>query len=257
MSAMRLLLVVLLALAGARAGAQEQAVEFRIAESHPGLAGKLAPREQLWVRLAYRSGKPARFWIEAFAGGQRVRDGSSSNIQPLYRAGEGEALVWIAFARPTQIDEIRIYAAVDAWKPAATVRAAAPLEWSEGTNRRARPQWVERLNREQQEMVSRSVAERQESETFLGGVVIAAATLCIPAYFVLQPLLIWWWTGGWRIVALVPLIATVPLFGHAMLALAAGSNLWPILLIFFIPVAFFYLVIAAGLRFWMRRRAAP
>lgn len=66
--------------------------------------------------------------------------------------------------------------------------------------------------------------------------------LGVPGYVVLQWILARRWKGGWRIAALAPLVIMIPVLGHALLALAAQSNLWPIFVIFTAPVAFAYLV---------------
>jgi len=69
------------------------------------------------------------------------------------------------------------------------------------------------------------------------------AMLAVPGYFVLQAWVVHRWSGGWRNAALVPLVAMVPAVLHALFALAAGSNLWPIAVILAAPLAFMYLVV--------------
>jgi hypothetical protein len=66
--------------------------------------------------------------------------------------------------------------------------------------------------------------------------------LGVPGYFVLQVVLARRWTGGWRIAALVPLLVMGPAAVHTLVALAAGSNLWPIIIIFAAPPALAYLI---------------
>jgi uncharacterized membrane protein (GlpM family) len=90
----------------------------------------------------------------------------------------------------------------------------------------------------------------------LGQAVVGIGSLSIVGYLILQPLLAFRFTGKWRIAALVPLLATVPLIVQAAVAAATGSNLWPILLIFFMPCAFLYLLLLAALHWWMGRAAA-
>lgn len=67
-------------------------------------------------------------------------------------------------------------------------------------------------------------------------------TLAGPAYFFLQVLMAVRYRGRWLVLSLVPLLFMVPLAAHAGLAFAAGSNLWPVLLIFAAPIAFTYLL---------------
>ena len=67
-------------------------------------------------------------------------------------------------------------------------------------------------------------------------------TLAGPAYFFLQLFTAVRYRGRWRVLALVPLILMLPLAVHAGFAFAAGSNLWPVLLILAAPVACLYLL---------------
>ena len=258
MSVIRLLVaLVFLAVVASLAAGEEQAVEFRIADSHPGLSGRLGAGEQLYLNLAYKSSRPLRFRAEGHAGGQQVSAGATTNIAPPYPAGEGEALVWIAYRQPVTLDEIRIAALDEKWKPLASIKAPARLEWGAAAGRRPRPEWAERLNREQQEMGRLQSQKASEGYALIGGVMITISMFSILGYLVLQPLLAWKYTGRWRIAALVPLLAVVPLFGQALYALKADSNLWPIGLIFFMPLAFLFLLLVAGARWLAARQARP
>lgn len=91
----------------------------------------------------------------------------------------------------------------------------------------------------------------------LGIAIMAIAAVSIIGYLVLQPLLAFRWSGRWRIAALLPLIAIVPVIIHAGYGIASASNLWPLLLIFVTPLAFLYLLILAGLRRYVTRAAHP
>jgi hypothetical protein len=74
-------------------------------------------------------------------------------------------------------------------------------------------------------------------ETIVGLLVM----LALPGYVVLQ---VWtaraYW-GGWRIAALAPLVVMIPLLAWTVFSFAAGSNLWPLLLILTAPFACTYL----------------
>src|SRR5437879_2809206 len=122
--------------------AQDKPVQFAIAEVFPGFSGQLRTWNRVSVRLTYRSDRPVRFRIAGYAGGQKV-GGGSSNIAPPYPAGEGEALVWFAHNKPATIDEIRIDALDERWRPLASISAPAQLEWSPTAvgNRRPNPEW--------------------------------------------------------------------------------------------------------------------
>lgn len=84
--------------------------------------------------------------------------------------------------------------------------------------------------------------------TAIGGFLIMMA---VPAYFVVQPLALWHWRGGWQTAALVPLVLTVPAIVFSLVALHLDSNLWPLTLIFAAFIGFVYLGILWLLLWWM------
>jgi hypothetical protein len=251
-----LVLVMLLLAAPGLAWGQDRAVQFTIADSYPGLSSPLGARGRLYVMLAYRSDRPVRFRMEGFAAGQKVT-GASSNIAPPYPAGDGEAMVWIAYAQPTTIDEIRIGAFDERWQPLASVTTPAPLEWSAAAarNPRPRPEWAERLDKEQQEKARKANAKINAEHTEFGILVVGIGAYSILGYLILQPLLAFRFSGAWRIAALVPLIPMMLLFIFTAAMLREGSNLWPLFLIMYAPLAFLYLLIIAAMR-WVVVRLA-
>jgi len=64
------------------------------------------------------------------------------------------------------------------------------------------------------------------------------------------------WRKKWRILAIIPLLITVPLLAHSIYALSQGSNIWPILLIFSFPFAGLYLGIVALVRHFSLNKGA-
>jgi hypothetical protein len=67
--------------------------------------------------------------------------------------------------------------------------------------------------------------------------------LAIPGYFLLQATLTLGTSGGWRKATLVPAAIMVPVLAYTVLAFAAQSNLWPLLLLLSAPLACLYLVV--------------
>jgi hypothetical protein len=63
----------------------------------------------------------------------------------------------------------------------------------------------------------------------------------VPTYFIVQAWLVFAWQGGWRIAALVPLMAMTPAVLLSVIALSNGSNLWPLVVILSAPFAMIYL----------------
>ncbi len=249
-----LLLLAMLFVAPDVASAQNRSVTFSIADAYPALSGELRAGSRLYVKLSYRSDGPVGFHVEGYAGGKKV-PGATSNIMPSYPAGEGEALVWIAYGKPATIDELRITAIDQRWQPLAAISQPAPLEWSATKvgERGAPPAWAKRLDREQQERGDQQGRAASAKNLGLGMLVVGLGGLAILGYLVLQPMMIFTYSGRWRVAALVPVIAMVPLFVHAAYAFAHGSNLWPLGLIFFAPIATLYLLLLAGTRWLLTR----
>jgi hypothetical protein len=98
---------------------------------------------------------------------------------------------------------------------------------------------------------------QQDFYLILGTVIMSMAAISIIGYLILQPFLAFRFSGGWRIAALVPLIAIVPVIIHAGYGIATASNLWPVFLIISTPLAFLYLLILAGVHRYATRTARP
>ena len=234
----------------------DPAVQFAVARSDPGLRGHVAAGDSLYIALTYRSLRPLRFAIEGRARGQRVTAGAMSNPSPTYPAGTGEALVWIAYRGDALLDEIKVIASDSNGRPVANLSEPAQLEWVAGL--RSGPQgadWVRRLSDVQQDMLSSQMRRQQEQGgtawDMLALFLLQAGLL---AYVVLQPLTIWRFAGGWRIAAALPLAAMLPVVCHALYALNAGANLWPIALVFVMPLATVYLCGLIGMRLCLTAR---
>lgn len=70
----------------------------------------------------------------------------------------------------------------------------------------------------------------------------------VPAYLALQVWAIVTWKGGWRLAALLPLIAFGLVLVATLIALNKGSNMWPLLAILYPALGFIYLALVAGVR---------
>jgi hypothetical protein len=209
----------------------------RIADSDPSLSARLGNGGQLYLRLAYRSDRKVRFRVEGVSGSAAVdaRNGGA----PLHPAGSGDALAWIAYPAGTAIDGLRISILDKDWHEITSVRIPAQLRWEAGVLRdnRQRPDWVARLTEAQTHAEPQpSPSETSGGVDWMGDILVFGT----PGYLLLQILLAWVWAGRWRAVALVPAFVVGP-------ALAAGSNLWPIVVLLVTPLGLIYLtaVIAA------------
>jgi len=72
--------------------------------------------------------------------------------------------------------------------------------------------------------------------------------LSVPGYFILQAWSARSWSGRWRMAALVPLAGMLPAVLFSVLALAQGSNLWPLAVIYLAPLGLAYLLVVWALR---------
>jgi hypothetical protein len=144
---------------------------------------------------------------------------------------------------------VRITAYGADWTPLATVSYPVSAEWWGSPAGRTRAAWVSALSAQQQSMASSAMAPSADDGDDVGiGILITVAFLTVPAYIVLQLILLLRYSGGWRIAAALPLIGMVPLLIYTLFALVMGSNLWPLMAIFLTPFAFFYLLAVLALR---------
>jgi hypothetical protein len=215
------------------------APEIEIVGSEPGLSGSLGLNRALYLRLAYQSDVAIRVQAHGYRAGAEVTDGVRFNPSPAYPAGGGEAMVWIAFAEAVRIDEIRIEVADDRWAPLLVARVPVDLRWAEeAAAEGALPAWVERLDAEQQNAVSDAVNSGGGRIDALIGTVFVYG---VPVYLALQLLLALRYRGGWRIAALLPFPFMLLALVYVSLAVAAGSNIAPVILVFAAPPFAFYL----------------
>jgi hypothetical protein len=225
---------------------EPQSVRLAIVAIDPGQSGQLGEGEPLYVRVSYRSDRPLSLMAEGLSNGRTV-SGFMVGPAPQHRAGEGEAVVWVSYRAGHAIDEVKISAIDGRSRRIADVRAAARFEWTAGPSLHAgaRTDWALHKSPEPQWSPDR---QAWEGGLWLG----MAIMLLVPAYVVVQIWFAWAWVGGWRIAALVPLIAMVPAFLYSMAALSHGSNLWPIAVILLAPVGFIYLVVVGAARVFAR-----
>jgi hypothetical protein len=82
-------------------------------------------------------------------------------------------------------------------------------------------------------------------------VLMAVLVVGVPGYFIVQPLALVRWAGGWRKAALAPLVLTVPALVFSLVALGQGSNLWPLALAFTAAIGTLYLGALWLVRCWI------
>lgn len=206
------------------------------------------------VHVHYVADQPVRVQAKGRLAGEPVP--GTMNASPAYDAGEGDALAWISFREHAYIDSVRVTLADANWKTLAVRDIPLHVNWRAEAPAHAEAAWVEPLRVDQQTRITAGWQSAGAGDAgFLGGLLLSIIALSIPGYIALQVVAWARWKGGWRWAALVPLVVMAGAFAVSLLALFAGSNLWPIWLIFLSPLACLWLLIVFLARWLARRRA--
>jgi hypothetical protein len=244
-----------LLLPSAAAFSADRGSTLELIGSDPGLPAILRHGEPLYLRLRYRSPIPIHILLSGYYRGDVVH-GFRQDSEELFPAGNRAATVWLAYPRDARIDqvEVRIWNANKARLAATTL----PIEaaWAAGNasgagGERQTSSWVGELTPGQRERMAGSLAGAGGSGGFDP---LDLIFLCVPGYFLLQAALTFCTSGRWRKASLAPAVIMVPILAFTVLAFAAQSNLWPLLLILSAPLAFLYLVML-GMVLLLRRLA--
>lgn len=225
-----------------------------IIETHP-TSTELALSQSLRLRLHYRSDTPLRFQLRP-AELDACQRSAMMNTAPPYPAGEGEAYVWVAFREACPSPTLRVDVYDERWQPVMQVPLRQDYKWQRDAVAADEPlpEWATQLSQAQQQ------ATREQLQAFSDDQQSSAMDIVIPlmgwsvlVYLVLQPLLLWRWRGGWRKVAMLPLVISLPVLLYTLFALLAGSNLWPLVMLFTLPVLCLYLLAVLLVRTLQRR----
>ena len=237
----RVLICLVLLASGALAD-DASSVHVRVSAADPASGGRLSVRDTFYLKLSYRSTVPLRFQAEGYMGETKVEGKVMYNPAPVYPAGEHDAVVWISYVEPARIDEIRVAVFGADWKRVRSLSYPVAAEWIQGGAKRGRPAWAAQLSDRQQAIASDAMAKAAEGDNVMQGYWITLAAASIPGYFCLQLFMLFRYSGGWRLLAGLPLVGMIPLALYTLAALAMGSNLWPLMMLFLTPPAFLYLV---------------
>jgi hypothetical protein len=230
---------------------------IELIESDPGQEAILRRGQPLYLRFRYRSDTPIHILVSGAYRGDVVR-GYLHDGEELFPAGNREAVVWLAYRFGAKID----YVQVRLWNAnkAQVAKAAFPIraEWTgredtgSGGEREAES-WVANLTVGQRERLAATLSDASEAG---GWDPFDLIFLCVPGYFLLQVALARGTSGWRRKAALAPAVIMVPILAYTVLALAAQSNLWPLVMLLTAPLAFAYLVVLSViLLLWRLARA--
>jgi hypothetical protein len=235
-------------------------VDVDIVDIDPPPGATLSAQEPVYVRLSYRSDRPLRFRAGGYLSGTEVTHSASFNPAPVYPAGSGEAIVWISYNEAAAIDEVKIVVAGEDWSALDERSLAVDAIWNGMTSqaRRQPAAWVRTLSAEQQTMVAARASSdgpNGDGDSVLWGLLLMVMGWSIPGYLGLQVYMLRRYEGRWRRLALLPLWMMVPLLVYTLFALLAGSNLWPLVMLFLAPFAFVYLLVVLSIRMMSGRSA--
>ncbi len=220
-----------------------------LATDPAGIGATLPAFEPLYIRIAYESDAPLRFQASGWRNGIEVRDGASFNPAPPYPPSRGEAVAWVAYDRPAVVDEVRVQVYGADWQPLQVLDLRIDVRWGGRSGDRQRAAWATELSDAQQAMI-RAAPPTGGGSDMPYVVMFFLAGWSVPGYWALQIYAAVRVRDRWRKWALLPLLVTLPLLAYTLLALAAGSNLWPLLMIFVCPFVFAYLAALLLLRRW-------
>jgi hypothetical protein len=258
---MRFLLAIALVLASCAAHAE---VRVRVAATDPPAEATLGRDQSFNVRIQYDADEPVSLWARAYAGGKRIEKGWRSNASATY-SGTGDALGWVEFYVPVEVDEIRIFAG--GGKPYREWQVAShpvKLRWTDGPRVGEPAPWVAELQRT---TAAKWEAERRAAEANRGmgdtllGLFIMPLFLGLVLACIGAPVwALWKWRGWWRLGAVVPFAVMAFVIGRIVVDTArdpTSHNLWPFEILYSGAAGLALIVVLAAARRFTRAGARP
>lgn len=223
---------------------------LEVTATDPAGGGRLPPNRTFYLKVHYDSPQPLRLKATGMLGGKKVQD--ITNPSPVYPAGTGDGLVWISYRTSTRIDAVQVSASDQNWRPISSLTFPVEVSWASSASDPAEAGWVREMNETQQREISSALQSSQGNPGILGWAFFAFLYVSVLGYPVLQIHSLC--RDGWKSAASLPLFLMIPLMVYTAWALAMGSNLWPLLLLFGSPFACLYLV---ALRIWRWGKRNP
>jgi len=223
--------------------AAAEPVSISVAQSSAAPGASLPRWGAIYLDIAYSADQPVRIQAQGFNGNASPK-GQAMNASVAYPAGDGHALAWISFSEPAEIDRIRITLYDTNFKPLAATDEPFQARWSAepAATKAPQPKWVVSLRQEEDRIAAEYTAAHPPQPDFAGTLLFILMYLSVPAYFVAQAYCAVRFSGGWRVAALAPLILMAPVLAFTVFAGAAGSNLWPLYLLFAAPFGTLYFI---------------
>jgi len=210
----------------------------QVRATYPTSRSVLGRGQTFFLLIGYTSDQPIRVRAQPFFAGERVPAMTSGS--PHYGTGTGEVEVDLPLSDPRRVDTIVVTGETKTGEVVAQARISVDLTWTSRPDLtfHAPPEWVLRMSAEQD-------TRMQWWQEVLWGLVLMGS---IPAYFVLQVVLLWRLRDRWQRIAAVPLVMMVPVVAISAFGLWERATLWFIWLVFTAPLALFYLLVVMVLR---------
>jgi len=227
---------------------------FRVTGQDPAPESSLVSGERFFLRIDYQSDIPVRF--QAAAWRQEVlQEDAFINPAPPYPAGSGEALLWIGFAKPVRIDEVRITAFDLEWQELSTLSIPMTMTWGEPTTvaPHSPAEWVGPLQKHHRQVFDTALDPLPQKPDPLFDIFLLISIISLPCYVAVQLRMLLRYQGTWRWYAAAPLLPILPLGLYSLIGLGMQSSYWIIFLTRYFPVALAYLGIVWLVK-WFRAK---
>ncbi|MDT8441594.1 MAG: hypothetical protein RQ723_08025 [Desulfuromonadales bacterium] len=223
------------------------APQVEVLAIHPPAGTPLAFAERAYLRLGYHSSGPLRFQLRALRSGELHEIGFSASRPTLHVSGDEEALAWLAFDNVSHIDELRIDILDVQWQRLATLSVPTDLVWLEAAVRQATPRppaaWVTELERIERRKKDYFFDPAPRRHGTLSDAMFLITVAAAPLYILLQVQMLRLYRRRWRELAMVPLLAAVPLVPFALIVgFDYDIELWLAFLFRATPYALLYLL---------------
>ena len=232
-------------------GSPAAAASFELIVLDPPLEATLGSNEQLYINVSYESNEPIRFLASALRNGDKREVGAIMSPATLHASGQSNALLWIAFANPTHIDEVIVTAYDEGWNSLMRVSAATNVRWN-GTLveiPRKPAAWVSELQKKERLKRDYLFDPEPNQPEPASDIIFILAVLSIPIYIFLQIRMLRRYSQRWRELATVPLITALPLVAYALwVGIGFNLRLWPPFIMYFVLFASGYLMTLWGIK---------
>src|SRR6185312_3621769 len=146
----RALALALATAAGFGAASARAEVGVQILATDPASPATLGKWQRFSLHIGYTSDIPIRIRAHPFFAGKPVP--AINGGSPLYGAGAGEALFWLAFTNPRQVDSLVVTAEAQDGKIVARTDLPVDLTWTgKPAATPVPPEWVTRLMAEREQ----------------------------------------------------------------------------------------------------------